>query len=47
MPGLDEVDYGLRGWLVQRVSAVVMAAYAVVFLATLVATRPAGHAAWR
>lgn len=39
--------YGLRGWLVQRVSAVVMAVYAVLFAAAFAAARPADHAAWK
>jgi succinate dehydrogenase / fumarate reductase membrane anchor subunit len=39
--------YGLRGWLVQRVSAVVMALYAVLFAAALAAARPADYAAWK
>jgi succinate dehydrogenase / fumarate reductase membrane anchor subunit len=39
--------YGLRGWLVQRVSAVVMTVYAVVFGVALAAARPADHAAWK
>jgi succinate dehydrogenase / fumarate reductase membrane anchor subunit len=39
--------YGLRGWLVQRVSAVVMTVYAVAFGVALAATRPADHGAWK
>lgn len=39
--------YGLRGWLVQRFSAVFMALYLVLFLAAMVAVRPAGFEAWR
>jgi succinate dehydrogenase / fumarate reductase membrane anchor subunit len=39
--------YGLRGWLVQRVSAVVMTVYAVVFGVALAAARPVDHAAWK
>ncbi len=39
--------YGLRGWLVQRVSAVVMALYALLFAAALAAARPVDHAAWK
>lgn len=39
--------YGLRGWLVQRLSAVVMALYTVLFVAALAAARPADHAAWK
>jgi succinate dehydrogenase / fumarate reductase membrane anchor subunit len=39
--------YGLRGWLVQRMSAVVMAVYAVLFALALWAGRPVDHAAWK
>jgi succinate dehydrogenase / fumarate reductase membrane anchor subunit len=39
--------YGLRGWLVQRVSAVVMVLYTAVFAVALAAARPADHAAWK
>jgi succinate dehydrogenase / fumarate reductase membrane anchor subunit len=39
--------YGLRGWLVQRVSAVVMTVYAALFAAALASARPADHAAWK
>ena len=39
--------YGLGGWLVQRVSAVVMACYTVLFAVALAASRPADHAAWK
>ena len=39
--------YGLRGWLVQRVSAVVMAIYTIVVVAALAAARPADYAAWK
>lgn len=39
--------YGLRGWLVQRVSAVVMALYTVAFAAAVWAARPVDHAAWK
>ena len=39
--------YGLRGWLAQRVSAVVMTCYAVLFAVALAAARPADHAAWK
>ncbi|MFO1364448.1 MAG: succinate dehydrogenase, hydrophobic membrane anchor protein [Burkholderiales bacterium] len=39
--------YGLRGWLVQRMSAVVMTVYALVFAAAFAAARPADHAAWK
>ena len=39
--------YGFRDWLAQRVTAVVMAVYAVVFLVALAAAAPADYAAWR
>jgi len=39
--------YGLGGWLVQRMSAVVMALYTVLFAVALAAARPADHAAWK
>jgi succinate dehydrogenase / fumarate reductase membrane anchor subunit len=39
--------YGFRDWLGQRVTAVVMAVYAVVFFLAFAATRPADHAAWK
>jgi succinate dehydrogenase / fumarate reductase membrane anchor subunit len=39
--------YGLRGWLTQRISAVVMAVYTLVMLAALVAVRPQGYAGWK
>lgn len=38
--------YGFRDWLGQRVTAVVMAVYVVVFLLALAAVRPADHASW-
>jgi succinate dehydrogenase / fumarate reductase membrane anchor subunit len=39
--------YGLRGWLVQRVSAIVMALYTLLFVLVVGAARPADHAAWK
>jgi succinate dehydrogenase / fumarate reductase membrane anchor subunit len=39
--------YGLRGWLVQRFSAVFMALYIVLFLVAMVTVRPTGFEAWR
>jgi succinate dehydrogenase / fumarate reductase membrane anchor subunit len=39
--------YGLRGWLVQRVSAVVMVLYTAAFAVALAAARPADYAAWK
>jgi succinate dehydrogenase / fumarate reductase, membrane anchor subunit len=39
--------YGLRGWLVQRISAIFMAAYIVIFFLAMLAVRPSGFAAWK
>jgi succinate dehydrogenase membrane anchor subunit len=39
--------YGLRDWLVQRVSAAVMALYALLFVLVLAAARPTNYVAWR
>ncbi|GIX26652.1 succinate dehydrogenase, hydrophobic membrane anchor protein [Pelomicrobium sp. G1] len=39
--------YGLRDWLVQRVSAVVMAVYTVLLAVVLVAAPPLDYAGWR
>ena len=39
--------YGLRGWLVQRVSAVVMALYTLLLLLILVAAPPRHYGAWK
>ena len=39
--------YGLRGWLVQRVSAVVMALYTLAFAVALAAAKPVDHAQWK
>jgi succinate dehydrogenase / fumarate reductase membrane anchor subunit len=39
--------YGLRGWLVQRVSAVVMVLYTALFAVAVAAAKPVGHAAWK
>ena len=39
--------YGLRDWLVQRVSAAVMAAYTVLFAIVLVVARPTNYSNWR
>lgn len=38
--------YGLKDWLVQRVSAVVIAAYTLVLLLALLFTPELGYAAW-
>ena len=39
--------YGLRDWLAQRASAVVMLVAAVALFAALLACRPDNHAEWR
>lgn len=39
--------YGVRDWLAQRVSAVVMVLYTLVFGLALAAARPVDHAAWK
>jgi succinate dehydrogenase / fumarate reductase membrane anchor subunit len=39
--------YGLRGWLMQRVSAVYMALYSAGFVLLLLAVRPSGFEGWR
>ena len=39
--------YGFRDWLAQRVTAVVMAVYRVVFVVAFAAARPADYAAWQ
>jgi succinate dehydrogenase / fumarate reductase membrane anchor subunit len=39
--------YGLRGWLVQRVSAVVMTLYTVAFAVAFAAAKPVEHAQWK
>lgn len=39
--------YGLGGWLVQRVSAVVLAVYTLALAAIVAATGPFDHAAWQ
>lgn len=39
--------YGLRDWLVQRVTATVMAIYAVVMFLIVVSQRPATFDAWK
>jgi succinate dehydrogenase / fumarate reductase membrane anchor subunit len=38
--------YGLRDWLVQRVSAAVMALYTLLFVLVLAAARPTDYVAW-
>ena len=39
--------YGLGDWLLQRLTAVVMAAYTVVALASVLWHRPSAHANWK
>ena len=39
--------YGLRDWLLQRVTAVLMAIYTVVLVATLLVRAPSTHQEWR
>lgn len=39
--------YGLRGWLVQRISALVMAAYTLIVVGVLLAQPPSSYLAWR
>jgi succinate dehydrogenase membrane anchor subunit len=39
--------YGLRGWMVQRVSAVVMTLYVLLFVAILLFARPTNFGEWR
>lgn len=39
--------YGLKDWLAQRITAVVMALYTVVLMVTLCVVQPATFAAWR
>jgi succinate dehydrogenase / fumarate reductase membrane anchor subunit len=39
--------YGPRDWLAQRVTALVMAAYAVLFVGMLLACAPSTHEEWR
>jgi succinate dehydrogenase / fumarate reductase membrane anchor subunit len=38
--------YGLRDWLVQRVTAAVMAVYTLLFILVLAAARPTNYVAW-
>jgi succinate dehydrogenase / fumarate reductase, membrane anchor subunit len=39
--------YGLGDWLLQRLTAVVMAVYTIVALAMVIAQAPSNHAEWR
>lgn len=39
--------YGLRDWLAQRVTAVIMVVYTVIFLGALLTCSPTGFAGWK
>jgi succinate dehydrogenase / fumarate reductase, membrane anchor subunit len=39
--------YGLRDWLAQRITAVIMAVYSLVLAYVFLARQPATYAAWR
>ena len=39
--------YGLRDWIAQRATAVIMALYTLLFLITVVGIKPTTHDAWR
>jgi succinate dehydrogenase / fumarate reductase, membrane anchor subunit len=39
--------YGLKDWLAQRITAVVMAIYTVVFVGMLICRAPIGYHEWR
>lgn len=39
--------YGLRDWLAQRITAVIMAIYSVILAVMLLCGAPITHAAWR
>ena len=39
--------YGLRGWLVQRISAIVMTLYTVVFVVAFAAAKPVDYGQWK
>jgi succinate dehydrogenase membrane anchor subunit len=39
--------YGLRDWLAQRITAVVMAVYSVIVVVVLLTGRPITYAVWR
>jgi succinate dehydrogenase membrane anchor subunit len=39
--------YGFRDWLAQRVTAVVMAVYTVIFVVAFAASKPADYAGWK
>ena len=39
--------YGLKDWLVQRITALIMAVYAVLFTAAVLISSPAGYEHWQ
>ena len=39
--------YGLRNWLAQRITAVIMAVYTVIAVSVLLSGHPITHAVWR
>lgn len=39
--------YGLRDWLAQRITAVIMAVYSVIAVAVLLTGKPISYAVWR
>jgi succinate dehydrogenase / fumarate reductase membrane anchor subunit len=39
--------YGLRDWLAQRISAVIMALYTVILVVVLIQAAPIGYAVWK
>lgn len=39
--------YGLRDWLVQRITALVIGAYAILFVSALVVSAPSTYEDWR
>src|SRR5436190_15117512 len=39
--------YGLRDWLAQRITAVIMAVYSIIAVCVLIPSRPITYAVWR
>jgi succinate dehydrogenase / fumarate reductase membrane anchor subunit len=39
--------YGLRDWLAQRITAVIMAVYSVIAVVVLISNKPITYAVWR
>jgi succinate dehydrogenase / fumarate reductase, membrane anchor subunit len=39
--------YGLRDWLAQRITAVIMAVYSVIAVIVLISSRPIHYAVWK